>query len=56
MMDPNAALDAIVEQAQFILDHEDRFPPEAIDLAEHALGLHDWLVKGGAGPTEWGVL
>lgn len=58
-MDPNTALNRIIDRASFILEtyHAEGEPvdltEEAMELAEACEALHGWLSKGGHLPTQW---
>jgi hypothetical protein len=52
-MDPDATLhDLLVEAKEILMGAED-LETRAQELAEHAIALHEWIVKGGYLPKAW---
>lgn len=52
-MDPNACLEAILDDVRSILRYDDTAAPEVVRLCDHIEALHDWLRRGGFLPTDW---
>jgi hypothetical protein len=53
-MDPNAALEDLVEMADAILDNEDEgTSSQLVELAEAIKALDLWMSVGGVLPTRW---
>ena len=50
-MDPNETLKDMVSIARMIVARSE--DPDALQLADCALSLHDWLSKGGFAPAAW---
>ena len=52
-MDPNTALNEMVELATKIDDAQDTTLSQALGLAERVLALHEWISNGGFFPKTW---
>jgi hypothetical protein len=55
-MDPDAALETILDLARQILAHEREGTPTpdlGADLAEAVINLHEWITREGFLPSQW---
>lgn len=52
-MDPNANLTKLRRLAQDLLECDGDAPEEAVELAERAQALDEWLYRGGFLPQRW---